>query len=105
MLLKPKAFAILRHLVDHAGRLVTQEELLEAIWPDTYVQPEVLKRHIFELRKELGDQGNEEQGDLPDQGNGPPKVPPGCERRNTPLGCPVAFAKKLFASSASLRPK
>jgi DNA-binding response OmpR family regulator len=25
--------------VEHAGRLVTQEELLDAVWPDTYVQP------------------------------------------------------------------
>ena len=53
--LKPKAFAILRYLVQQAGRLVTQEELLDAIWPDTHVQPEVLKRHIFDIRNVLGD--------------------------------------------------
>jgi len=53
--LKPKPFAILRYLMDHAGRLVTQDQLLEAVWPDTYVQPEVLKRHIFEVRDVLGD--------------------------------------------------
>jgi len=53
--LKPKPFAILRYLVDHAGRLVTQEELLDAVWPDTHVQPEVLKRHVFEVREVLGD--------------------------------------------------
>jgi len=55
ILLKPKAFAILLYLVDHAGRLVTQQELLEAVWPDTFVQPEVLKRHIFDIRDVLGD--------------------------------------------------
>src|SRR5271157_3754587 len=33
--LTPKAFAVLRYLVEHAGRLVTQDELLEAVWPDT----------------------------------------------------------------------
>ena len=54
ILLKPKAFAFLLYLVDHAGGLVTQEELLEAVWLDTYVQPEVLKRHIFEIRNLLG---------------------------------------------------
>ena len=53
--LKPKPFAVLRYLVDHAGRLVTQEELLDAVWPDTHVQPEVLKRHVFEVRALLGD--------------------------------------------------
>src|SRR4051794_6632899 len=35
--LKPKPFAILRYLVYHAGRLVTQDELLDAVWPDTHV--------------------------------------------------------------------
>jgi len=55
ILLKPKAFAILRYLVENAGRLVTQEELLDAVWPDTHVQPEVLKRHIFDIRNVLGD--------------------------------------------------
>src|ERR1700757_2586977 len=53
--LTPKVFAVLRHLVDHPGRLVTQEELLEAIWPETYVQPEILRKYILELRKALGD--------------------------------------------------
>src|SRR6185369_9859886 len=53
--LTPKVFAVLRHLVDHPGRLVTQDELLGAIWPDTYVQPEILRKYILELRKVLGD--------------------------------------------------
>lgn len=55
ILLKPKAFGILRYLVDHAGRLVTQDELLDAVWPDTHVQPLVLKRHIVDIRNALGD--------------------------------------------------
>jgi DNA-binding winged helix-turn-helix (wHTH) protein len=55
ILVKPKAFGILRYLVDHAGCLATQEELLDAIWPNTYVQPEVLKRHIADIREVLGD--------------------------------------------------
>ena len=53
--IKPKPFAILRYLVDHAGRLVTQNELLDAVWPDTHVHPDVLKRHVFEVREVLGD--------------------------------------------------
>jgi DNA-binding winged helix-turn-helix (wHTH) protein len=55
IVLKPKVFAVLRYLVEHAGRLVTQDELLDAVWPDTHVQPEVLKRHIFDIRGVLGD--------------------------------------------------
>lgn len=53
--LTPKAFDVLRYLVDRSGRLVTQEELLEALWPETYVNPEVLRKYILEIRKVLGD--------------------------------------------------
>ncbi|HET7108050.1 MAG TPA: AAA family ATPase [Candidatus Acidoferrum sp.] len=53
--LTPKAFDVLRYLVEHADRLVTQEEILEALWPDTYVNPEVIKKYILGIRKALGD--------------------------------------------------
>jgi len=53
--LTPKAFAVLRYLVEHAGRLVTQNELLEAVWPNTFVQPEVLKSQILDVRHVLSD--------------------------------------------------
>src|ERR1700736_6178877 len=55
ILLTPKGFAMLHYLVERAGRLVTQDELLEALWPETYVQPEVLKSHIRDIRSALGD--------------------------------------------------
>jgi len=55
ILLTPKAFAVLCYLVDHAGRLITQDELLDAVWPDTFVQPEVLKYQIADIRSILGD--------------------------------------------------
>ncbi len=55
ILLTPKAFAVLRYLVEHPGRLVTHGELLDAVWRDTHVQPEVLKTHILEIRRALGD--------------------------------------------------
>jgi len=51
----PKAFDVLRYLVENAGRLVTQDELLEALWPETYVNQEVLRKYILEIRKVLGD--------------------------------------------------
>src|SRR5262245_55182791 len=53
--LMPKPFAVLQYLVEHGGRLVTHDELLAAIWPDTFVQPEVLRRYILEIRKALDD--------------------------------------------------
>jgi DNA-binding winged helix-turn-helix (wHTH) protein/tetratricopeptide (TPR) repeat protein len=59
VMLQPKPFAVLRYLVEHAGQLVTHDDLLTAIWPDTYVQPEVLRRYILEIRRVLGDDAAE----------------------------------------------
>jgi predicted ATPase len=53
--LPPKPFAILRYLVENSGRLITHDELLDALWPETYVQPQVLRTYMLELRKVLGD--------------------------------------------------
>ena len=58
MSLTPKAFDLLRYLVEHAERLVTQDEILEALWPETYVNPEGIRKYILEIRKVLGDQRN-----------------------------------------------
>jgi TolB-like protein/DNA-binding winged helix-turn-helix (wHTH) protein len=51
----PKAFDVLAYLIEHAGRVVTQDEILGALWPETYVNPEVLRKYILEVRKALGD--------------------------------------------------
>ena len=53
--LRPKAFAVLKHLVDHAGQLVTKQQLLEAVWPGTFVGDAVLKDSIRQVREALGD--------------------------------------------------
>ena len=55
ILLRPKSYAVLRYLVERAGRLVTEDELLEAVWPDVYVQPQAVKSHLFDVRRALGD--------------------------------------------------
>src|SRR5215469_1499546 len=57
----PKAFDVLRYLVEHTGTLVTQDELLEKLWPETYVNPELIKKYITEIRKVLGDSPQESQ--------------------------------------------
>src|SRR5258708_33604335 len=55
VVLTPKAFDVLRYLVERADRLVTQDEILEALWPETYVNPEVIKKYVLGIRKALGD--------------------------------------------------
>ncbi len=53
--LPPKQYAVLRYLVEHPGRLISHDELLDAVWPEIYVQPQVLRTYVLELRKILGD--------------------------------------------------
>lgn len=53
--LRPKAYAVLRHLAERPGRLVTKDELLDAVWPGTHVSDGVLKVCVRELRQALGD--------------------------------------------------
>jgi len=59
MSLTPKAFDVLRYLVEHSNRLVTQDEILERLWPETYVNPEGIRKYILEIRKVLGDRRNQ----------------------------------------------
>ena len=53
--LRPKSFALLQHLITHAGRLVTKDELLSKIWPNVIVTEDSLTRCISEARAALGD--------------------------------------------------
>jgi DNA-binding winged helix-turn-helix (wHTH) protein/energy-coupling factor transporter ATP-binding protein EcfA2 len=53
--LTPKAYGVLHFLATNRGRLVTKEELLDAIWPETHVTEGVLKVAIAEIRKALND--------------------------------------------------
>jgi DNA-binding winged helix-turn-helix (wHTH) protein len=53
--LTPKAFAVLRRLVEEGRQVVSKEELLRAGWAKTHVSDGVLKVVIFEIRRALGD--------------------------------------------------
>ena len=56
--LPPKRFEVLRHLAENAGRLVSKEELYEAVWPKVTVTDDSLVQCIRELRQKLGDDGH-----------------------------------------------
>ncbi|HEY0795759.1 MAG TPA: AAA family ATPase [Acidisarcina sp.] len=53
--LPPRPYAVLQFLVEHPDRLITHNEFMDALWPGTYVQPQVLRTYVLELRKLLGD--------------------------------------------------
>jgi DNA-binding winged helix-turn-helix (wHTH) protein/Flp pilus assembly protein TadD len=53
--LTPQLLDLLLHLLDHAGALVTKEQLLDALWPSANVSDNALAQAVSELRQALGD--------------------------------------------------
>lgn len=56
--LTPKTFDVLVHLVENAGRLVLKDDLMKAVWPDSFVEEVNIPRSVHHLRKTLGQDGN-----------------------------------------------
>jgi TolB-like protein/DNA-binding winged helix-turn-helix (wHTH) protein len=53
--LEPKQMEVLVCLARHAGESVSKEQLLQTVWPDTFVGDDVLTRSIFALRRVFED--------------------------------------------------
>ena len=53
--LQPRPLAVLRHLVDHAGAVVSRDELLRAVWRGTVVTSTALQMCVRAIRAALGD--------------------------------------------------
>jgi len=51
----PKALAVLTYLAENKGRVVSYDDLLSTVWPNTVVTPNTLQRSIAQLRKVLGE--------------------------------------------------
>src|SRR4051812_48961811 len=66
--LRPKSFEVLRHLLENAGRLVSKEELVSAVWPRVSVNDDSLARCISEVRLAIGDRGQRIIKTLPRRG-------------------------------------
>jgi DNA-binding winged helix-turn-helix (wHTH) protein/Tol biopolymer transport system component len=93
--LTPKAFDLLAFMAAHPGRLLTKDELMQAVWPDAIVEESNLSYNVFAIRKALGEGEETERYvetvpkrgyrflpqviPVDDNGNGPskdPQVPP-----------------------------
>jgi DNA-binding winged helix-turn-helix (wHTH) protein len=55
IVLPPKTYDVLAALVSRAGELVTKRELLDAVWPEAFVEEGILAVHVSTLRKALGE--------------------------------------------------
>ncbi|HEU5403801.1 MAG TPA: winged helix-turn-helix domain-containing protein, partial [Terriglobales bacterium] len=53
--LKPKAFQTLLLLIENRGHLLSKDEFLRRLWPDTFVEEVILAQNISQLRKALAD--------------------------------------------------
>src|SRR2546428_12804292 len=59
MPLKPKVFDTLLALVESRGQLITKDDLMRAVWPDSVVEENNLTQNISALRRILGEQASE----------------------------------------------
>jgi Tol biopolymer transport system component/DNA-binding winged helix-turn-helix (wHTH) protein len=53
--LRPKSFESLKYLIENRGRLVTKDELMGAVWPDSFVTDDSLVQCVRDIRRSLGD--------------------------------------------------
>ena len=53
--LRPKSFAVLRYMVENAGRLIAKEEIIATVWPQVVVTDELLARCISDVRTAIAD--------------------------------------------------
>jgi DNA-binding winged helix-turn-helix (wHTH) protein len=59
--LDPKVMNVLLLLAEHAGHIVSREDLLLRLWPNAVVTDDVLSRCIYELRRHVSQAGGDEQ--------------------------------------------
>src|SRR6266550_4392384 len=57
--LTPKAFEVLLLLIQRGGQVVSKDELMKAVWPDSFVEESNLTQTVFMLRKALGETANQ----------------------------------------------
>jgi DNA-binding winged helix-turn-helix (wHTH) protein/TolB-like protein len=100
--LRPKPFALLRHLARNAGRVQSHDEILGAVWPGVFVTEDSVTLCVRQLRAALGDQEGRLLRTVPRrgyllaaetvQGGGPPPPVPGL-----PDGAPTLRVEPLEA--------
>jgi TolB-like protein/transcriptional regulator with XRE-family HTH domain len=68
LVLRPKSFSVLCYLAENAGRLVSKEEIIKAVWQKTAVTDESVARCVSDVRLVLGDAGQQLIKTVPGRG-------------------------------------
>lgn len=111
-----KAFETLRALVEHRDRVVSKDELMALVWPDTVVEEANLAQQIFTLRRLLGDDASRPAfiATLPRRGYRfvadvselapvtPPPAPPAVDVDRTPAAHRAPSRRAWWAAAALL---
>ncbi len=66
--LRPKSFETLKLLVERHGRLVSKSEMMQAVWPNTFVTDDSLVQCLIDVRRALGDEAQRYVKTIPRQG-------------------------------------
>jgi predicted ATPase/DNA-binding winged helix-turn-helix (wHTH) protein len=66
--LRPKVYETLKYLVEHPGRLIGKQELMQALWPDAFVTDDSLVQCTLELRRALDDRSQQLLKTVPRRG-------------------------------------
>ena len=66
--LRPKVYETLKYLVEHSGRLIAKQELMQAVWPDAFVTDDSLVQCTLELRRALDDRNQQLLKTVPRRG-------------------------------------
>lgn len=115
--LRPKPFALLGYMVQHAGRVLPKDELLDALWPDVTVTEDSLSQCVHALRDGLGPSGSSLVRTVPRRGYlfDLPKgaeARPDAETREIPVGNPdqsssrnSSLAVMPFATGPQIAPE
>lgn len=53
--LRPQAFDLLKYLLENAGRVVTKDELMQAVWPGVFVTDDSMVQCVRDIRRAIGD--------------------------------------------------
>ena len=104
--LRPQAFAVLRYMSENANRLVTKDELMQAVWPGLVVTDDSLVQCIHEIRCALGDEKHAVLKTVPKRGyrlNLATKAAPGASASHSPGRVThIAITPALIAGIAAL---
>ena len=115
--LAPKAFQVLLVLIRHNKEVVTKDDLLKTVWPDTFVEEANLSRNVFLLRKALGENYQDHQYIVTVPGRGyrfvaplttsllPPFPAPGKAARSEGHNLPASAPRLIGAANTAASPR